>query len=60
MSKYQSRGGEDVPDNTKPQPSKGLLSLWTDWALPLKRVIREARKRVGKPGGEPPERRRLS
>ena len=40
------------------------LAFWIDWAdtlgLPLERVIREARRRVGKPGGEPPERRRLT
>ncbi len=28
-------------------------------APPLERVIREAQKRVGKPAGEPPERRRV-
>jgi hypothetical protein len=51
---HRAEAGERIPS----------LAFWIDWAdtlgLPLERVIREARKRVGKPAGEPPERRRLS
>ena len=50
---HRAEAGERIPS----------LAFWIDWAdtlgLPLEKVVREARKRVGKPGREPPERRRL-
>jgi ribosome-binding protein aMBF1 (putative translation factor) len=40
------------------------LPFWIDWAdtlgVSLESVMREARKRVGKPAGKPPERKPLS
>lgn len=51
---HRAEAGERIP----------ALPFWIDWAdtlgLSLEKVIREARRRVGKPAGEPPERRRLS
>jgi len=51
---HRSEAGERIPS----------LAFWIDWAdtlgLSLEKVIAEARRRVGKPAGEPPERRRLS
>ena len=39
------------------------LAFWIDWAdtlgLSLEKVVAEARKRVGKEGGKPPERKPL-
>ena len=50
---HRAESGERIPS----------LSFWVDWAdtlgVPLEKVMAEARKRVGKPAGKPPERRPL-
>jgi transcriptional regulator with XRE-family HTH domain len=51
---HRAEAGERIPS----------LAFWIDWAdtlgTSLEKVIAEARKRVGKKAGEPPERRPLS
>ena len=51
---HRAEAGERIPS----------LAFWIDWAdtlgVSLEKVVAEARKRVGKPAGEPPERKRLS
>ena len=50
---HRAESGERIPS----------LAFWIDWAdtlgTTLEEVIQEARQRIGKPGGEPPERREL-
>jgi hypothetical protein len=51
---HRAEAGDRIPS----------LAFWVDWAdtlgLPLEKVMAEARKRVGKESGKPPERRPLS
>jgi ribosome-binding protein aMBF1 (putative translation factor) len=48
---HRAEAGDRIPS----------LPFWVDWAdtlgVSLEKVMREARKRVGKPAGEPPERK---
>lgn len=50
---HRAEKGERIPS----------LAFWIDWCdtlgIPLEKVIAEARKRVGKVAGKPPERRPL-
>lgn len=50
---HRAEAGDRIPS----------LAFWIDWAdtlgKPLEKVIAEARKRVGKEAGSPPERRPL-
>ena len=51
---HRAEAGDRIPS----------LAFWVDWAdtlgMPLEKVMAEARKRVGKEAGKPPERRPLS
>ncbi len=51
---HRAESGDRIPS----------LAFWVDWAdtlgVPLEKVIAEARKRVGKEAGKPPERKPLS
>ncbi|MCB1132770.1 MAG: helix-turn-helix transcriptional regulator [Verrucomicrobiae bacterium] len=51
---HRAEAGDRIPS----------LAFWVDWSdtlgVPLEDVLKEARKRVGKTAGEPPERRPLS
>jgi transcriptional regulator with XRE-family HTH domain len=51
---HRAEAGDRIPS----------LAFWVDWAdtlgLPLEKVMAEARKRVGKEAGKPPERKPLS
>ena len=51
---HRAEAGDRIPS----------LAFWVDWSdtlgVPLEDVLKEARKRVGKAAGEPPERRPLS
>lgn len=51
---HRAESGDRIPS----------LAFWVDWAdtlgIPLEKVIAEARKRVGKESGKPPERKPLS
>lgn len=48
---HRAEAGDRIPS----------LAFWVDWAdtlgVPLEKVIAEARKRVGKEAGKPPERK---
>lgn len=50
---HRAEAGDRIPS----------LAFWLDWSdtlgVPLEKVIAEARKRVGKEAGKPPERRPL-
>lgn len=51
---HRAEAGDRIPS----------LAFWVDWAdtlgVPLEKVMAEARKRVGKEAGKPPERKPLS
>jgi transcriptional regulator with XRE-family HTH domain len=51
---HRAEAGDRIPS----------LAFWVDWAdtlgIPLEKVMAEARKRVGKEAGKPPERKPLS
>lgn len=51
---HRAEAGDRIPS----------LAFWVDWSdtlgVPLEKVIAEARKRVGKEAGKPPERKPLS
>lgn len=51
---HRAEAGDRIPS----------LAFWVDWSdtlgVPLERVMAEARKRVGKDAGKPPERKPLS
>ena len=51
---HRAESGDRIPS----------LAFWVDWAdtlgVPLEEIIAEARKRVGKEAGKPPERKPLS
>ena len=51
---HRAEGGERIPS----------IAFWIDWSdtlgIPLEKVIAEARKRVGKESGKPPERKPLT
>jgi transcriptional regulator with XRE-family HTH domain len=51
---HRAESGDRIPS----------LAFWVDWAdtlgVPLEKVIAEARKRVGKEPGKPPERKPLT
>jgi transcriptional regulator with XRE-family HTH domain len=51
---HRAESGDRIPS----------LAFWVDWAdtlgIPLEKVVAEARKRVGKEAGKPPERKPLS
>lgn len=51
---HRAEAGDRIPS----------LAFWVDWSdtlgVPLEKVMAEARKRVGKEAGKPPERKPLS
>ena len=51
---HRAEAGDRIPS----------LAFWVDWAdtlgMPLEKVMAEARKRVGKEAGKPPERKPLA
>lgn len=51
---HRAEAGDRIPS----------LAFWLDWSdtlgIPLEKVMAEARKRVGKEAGKPPERKPLS
>ena len=51
---HRAEAGDRIPS----------LAFWLDWSdtlgVPLEKVMAEARKRVGKEAGKPPERKPLS
>ena len=51
---HRAEAGDRIPS----------LAFWVDWSdtlgVPLEKVMAEARKRVGKEAGKPPERKSLS
>ena len=51
---HRAEAGDRIPS----------LAFWVDWSdtlgVPLEKVMAEARKRVGKDAGKPPERKPLS